>query len=372
MSRRRWLALGGTALVSLVLTAGFGHAGAHMARSILVPGAGLYDERLPVGLALTALAVVATVAWLRWGMDWWLVAVVVLAVVVSGVLAEDGHPAEVQQAAHEFPLVVVVLGAIAWVRSMSRRLPLVHRLRRAPRVRPLPPVDRCRAAAIAALAGTEVEMASIEARDVVVRARRINLLARGRRGGDPFRVDHAHTRAALALTDRLGDEQLARFRADAAASWAGVPCSEPGWARLLDGALAAIATGQPERWIEHLHGALHLRRGHRPAWIWTPLGIAAGRADEWEHAAATALARAHHWIGDEDWAALRKQALGAAARGTANKADERLIAAARIWVALVDDEPAARVLARPTVRHDALAVALDALAHRTAAERIAA
>jgi hypothetical protein len=373
VNRRRWLALGVTALVPIALTLGFGHRGAHMARSILVPGAGLYDERLAAGLALTALAVVATIAWLRWGVDWSLAAVIVLAVVVSGLLAEDAHPAaELQQAAHEFPLVVLVLGALGWARSLVRRVPLVNRIRLRPRQRALPPVDRCRAAAIAALAGAPVDLATIEAPDVAARARRIGLVARGRRGGDPFRVDHAHARAALALTGRLDDEQLARFRSDAAASWAGVPCSEPGWVRLLDGTLAALATGDAVRWRELLDGSLQLRRGHRPAWVWTPLGIAAARADEWEHAAATALARANHWIGDADWIAIRQRALGAAARGTANRADERLIAAARIWVALVDDEVAARVLARPTVRHDGVAIALDAFAHRTAAERIAA
>ncbi|HYD08544.1 MAG TPA: hypothetical protein VEA78_00470, partial [Acidimicrobiales bacterium] len=53
---------------------------------------------------------------------------------------------------------------------------------------------------------------------------------------------------------------------------------------------------------------------------------------------------------------------GAAARGTAHRADERMIAASRIWAGLVGDEAAARILARPTVRRDELAIALDTFA----------
>ena len=55
-------------------------------------------------------------------------------------------------------------------------------------------------------------------------------------------------------------------------------------------------------------------------------------------------------------------ALGASARGTAHPDDERTIAAARVWLRFVDDEQAARLLARPTVAHDPLAVALDCYA----------
>jgi hypothetical protein len=74
------------------------------------------------------------------------------------------------------------------------------------------------------------------------------------------------------------------------------------------------------------------------------------------------------WVGDADWTALRTRALGASARGSEHPHDERLIAAARIWLAFVDDPRAAPLLARPTVRHDPLAVALDRLASRLAAD----
>ena len=47
---------------------------------------------------------------------------------------------------------------------------------------------------------------------------------------------------------------------------------------------------------------------------------------------------------------------------------ERLIAAARIWLTMVDDREAARIIDRPTVRHDPMAVALDLLARRLSTE----
>ncbi len=65
------------------------------------------------------------------------------------------------------------------------------------------------------------------------------------------------------------------------------------------------------------------------------------------------------------------RALGASARGTEHPHDERLIAAARIWLVFVDDARAAPLLARPTVRHDPLAVALDRVATRLTADPLA-
>jgi hypothetical protein len=107
-----------------------------------------------------------------------------------------------------------------------------------------------------------------------------------------------------------------------------------------------------------------LRRGHRAAAWWTPLGVPVGACATWEHAAATGIARALGAVGDADWAALRTRALGAAARGTRDYHDERLVAAARLWLAFVEDQAAAAIINRPTVRHDPLAVALDQLADR--------
>ena len=97
--------------------------------------------------------------------------------------------------------------------------------------------------------------------------------------------------------------------------------------------------------------------------------MSAGTALDWEHAAATALARSAGWVGDEDWTALRARVLGAAARGAAAPRDDRLIAAGRLWLACVDDDQAVRILARPTVGRDPLAGALDAVARRVRAAR---
>ena len=384
--RRRWIVGVGAALALAVLALAGGHTGQHVVRSLLVPGAGLYGERPVLGVGLTVLAVLATVAWLRWGVDWSVAAVVVLAVVLTVVLADTHPPTSppaVQRSAHEFPLVVLVLAAIGWLRGAVRRVPVLSRvrLRRRPvrhgpdDIGTLPPVDRCRAAAIAALAKPWPEetaeriVAAIEDEDVSDRARRVGLAARLRMGGDPLRIDHAHARAALSLWGRLDDDAQERFRTDAERAWTGAPASEPGWVRLLDATLVARALADEcpsvaRRWSRMLEGPMALGRKHRPAWTWTPLGIAAGRPDDWEHATATALARSEGWIGDDDWSVIRPRALGAAARGSGHWADERLIAAGRAWAALVGDESASRLLDRPTIRHDPLAVALDAYARR--------
>jgi hypothetical protein len=237
-------------------------------------------------------------------------------------------------------------------------------------------VDRCRCASIVALAapnpGADLDrlLATMEDGHVARRAARVGLIARGRRGRDPFRVDHAHARAALSLTGRMSVDAESRFIDDARVAPGGVPASEPSWVRPLDGTLAAVAlqrAGDAEarqRWTAMLTGPMSLRRGHRPAFWWTPLGLSAGTAPPWEHAAATAIARAMSWVSDDDWSVLRPRVLGAAARGSATRHDERLIAAGRVWLAFVDDPLAAGIVTRPSVRHDPIAVALDRLARR--------
>ncbi len=379
-SHRRWLLLAvASVAVPLALVVGLGHRGVHAARNLLVPGAGLYDHaHLPLGLLFTAAFVVATVGWVRWGVDWAVALVVVVAAVASAALASGtDHPSAtaVARGAHEFPLVVLVVSAIAWVRHGLARLGLGRRRRPAAgpiELDALAPVERCHAAAIACLAGTDdaALRAAVTASDIARRARRVGFVARGRRGGDPFRVDHAHARSARSLCGVLGADERASFAADAARGLDGVPCSEPGWVRLLDSTLAAIAlrrAGDEEagrRWAAALGGRFALRRRHRPASAWTPLGVPLSHAAPWEHAAATALARAAGWCGDDDWPVVRRSALAAAARGARRLHDERLVAAARLWVAQVDDEVASRVLARPSVGDDPLAAALDHLAQR--------
>ena len=389
---RQVLTLAGTAALPAVLVFGFGHRGVHAARSLLLPGAGLFEQHLGVGVLFLVLAIAATVGWLRWGMDWAVLAVVTLAAGASFALASSSAHAPAAAsapvaAAHEFPLVLLVVGALSWVRVALGRIPVVRRAtaRRAKQragladLAALPPVDRCRAAALVGLvlritdAPIREASEAVERDDVRRRATRIGAAARFRTGGDPFRRDHATARSARVLLGLADAGEIGTFAADAGRSALGVPCCEPGWIRPLDGTLAAVAlavTGGPEcgepwrRALAHELALVPGRRGsgRRPSWWWTPLGVAGPAAPTWEHATFTGIARAAGWIGDEDWPALRTAMLGAAARGGDHPHDERLIAAARLWLASVDDPQAARIVQRPGVRRDPLACALDALA----------
>lgn len=183
-----------------------------------------------------------------------------------------------------------------------------------------------------------------------------------------IRPDRSRARALCSRqVDRLDDAQRRSFHAEATANRCGVPASEPGWVRLLDGTLSALALSVDDpracdRWSEMLGQQLRLHRGHRPAWVWVPLGAAAGRPDDWEHAIAGALACAAGWVNADDWSALRARTLGVAARGIGHPSDQRLVAAGRLWSAHTQDTQAARLLARPTIGTDPLAAAIVAIA----------
>lgn len=355
-----------------------------MARNLLFPGTGVVDHQPVLAVLFALSAVAATVLWVRWGAGWLLIAVLVATTAVAGLLS-PGHasgPAAVEKvsAAHEFPLVILVMGAVLWARSIIGRVPGVRLLtgRRHRRrsglgdIGSLTPVERCQTVAILALAGggradLRVAIGSVE---VEQRARRVGAVARLRLRGNPFRRDHAHARSAQLLTGLLPVAGVEGFASDAARTTLGVPCSEPSWIRPLDATIAAIALHQagiaaPARaWAAALNGPFGLRRSHRPAWWWTPLDVGAGAAPAWEHAAFTGIARACGWIDDSDWSALRARAMGAAARGVPNRDDERLVAAGRVWLASVHDPEAERIVQRPGIRRDPLACALDLLASR--------
>lgn len=381
---RRAVALGMSVAVPLALVLWGGHVGVHMARNLLFPGAGVVDHSPLLAAAFAVLAVAATVVWLQWGADWVVVAVVIASTAVAGLLAVS-HPSlgtaqllHPVRAAHEFPLVVLVIVAIAWVRSAAGRVPVLrHLVIRRNRalgggvdLASLAPVDRCRAAALFLLLAPnpEITVDSAWSADVIARARRVSAVARLRFGRDPLGRDHAPLRTVRLLAGRMSEAERNRYASEALSSDIGAPCSEPSWVRPLDATLAVLALQRcaareaGAKWVEALGGAYSLRRGHRPAWWWTPLGVGAGSAPAWEHAAFTGLARAAGWVEDADWHALRKRALGAAARGAEHPHDERLVAAARVWLAFVDDPEAMRIIHRPGVRRDPLACALDQLA----------
>ena len=214
-----------------------------------------------------------------------------------------------------------------------------------------------------------------EDRDVAVRSatatprlpemRRIDSLA----GAEPTPrgvLVFGDEQSGLVLSGRATSDELVSFRATSLASPYGVPASEPTWIRLLDGTLAALALDEAggatsaNRWRAALDRELRLRHCRRASAIHTPTALRLATAPHWEHATATALARWRGWIVvDDDWSALRRRSLGAAARGATRPDDARLVAAARIWARLVDDEPAARILERPTRSYDPIAAALD-------------
>ena len=380
---RRALVLVVSAVVPLLLVTVGGHRGVHMARNLLVPGAGIVDHEPWLALVFAALAIAATVIWLSWGSGWLVLAVVIVSTVLSGVVAgthiETGTAGvlSAQRSAHEFPLVILVIAALGWLRSVSLRIPGLRTILYRPSrtagglddLASLRAVDRGRAASLAMLAGSGVAVDSAWADDVRRRARMVGVVARLRVAGDPFRRDHAAARTAQLLGGAMAEDGIARFAADAQRCAVGVPCSEPSWVRPLDATLAALALQRvgeqqaAQSWETALRERFVLRRGHRAAWWWTPLDLGAGAAPAWEHAAFTGLSRAAGWIdSSDDWGALRRRALGAAARGALHPADERLVAAARIWLVFVDDPEAERIVSRPGIRRDPVACALDLLA----------
>ena len=112
---RRALAGTTTLVVPMVLSLGFGHRGAHAARNLLLPGAGLIDERRALGALFVLATVGSVVVWMRWGADWMVLMVLATSIALSLGLrpAPSLHASPVGpvQAAHEFPVVVLVVGA---------------------------------------------------------------------------------------------------------------------------------------------------------------------------------------------------------------------------------------------------------------------
>ena len=362
-------------------------------RNLLFPGLGLFDVSTPLALAFMAVALLAVAAWTRWGTDWvvatvWAGSILTAVVLVEPAAAEPelDEAARLLVASHEFALVMVAIAFIVRVRTWLANLPGIRRLRRRDRsgrptgllaVGELRSVDRARVAAIVAIA--ERLGGPTGDRDVVLAALdRTECAAAGppRRCRRPmalrWRPAPGRQRARPAPRCRCGvaspSGRRRTFRQEADRRWSGVPASEPTWVRLLDGTLAAAALAElgedacVQRWGGTWTQLLGLRKGHRPSCLYTPLAVGGAWAPAWEHAAASALGHVLGWGGDADWPALRQRALGAAARGPARPEDERLIAASRIWATAMADEQALRILTRPTVGRDPLAVALDGVA----------
>jgi hypothetical protein len=360
-------------------------------RSVLFPGVGLLDVSTALGLAFMALAIGALVAWARWGAEWlvlavWLASLGTTAWLVQPSAAAQAAPAvPIMRSSHEFAAVLLLVAALSRLRSRLSRLPGVRWLRQArampPRtglesMRGLPAGERAQVAGVLAIAawfspplydGAAV-LSAARVDDLRTRARRVALVARLRWRGDVLRRDAAPLRAALQLWGALTPTETQDLRDDALRSWAGVPATEPGWVRLLDGALAAAALAElgetvcVRRWTATWDTLLSLRSGRRPGSLYVPLAVPGSAAPPWEQATASAIGHLLGWCDGADWPALRRVSLGVAARGPAGREDERLIAAARIWATSVGDEQARRILARPTLGRDPMAAALDAVA----------
>ncbi len=378
--------------LTLILAFGFGHTGMHMLQNILVPGLGLHERSLTLAIAVFVLVMFGIVAWVRWGVDWLPLTVLVLSTLAAGVPVQSSHHHAVidlampQVAAHEFPIVVAVVAAIVWLQASLKSIPIVRRLvamriDQAPQILSQLPAQACsQGAVLSCLAGVDRDEALRAARSdqVSKRARLISQVARFRFGDNIFAVDHGLARAGLAMTNGLAANEQAVFIADGSRAPGGVPCSEPGWIRLLDGTLTAVAleeAGDKEagaRWQQMLAGPLQLKRGHRPAMWWTGLGIRFGNTQLWEHALAMAIAYQRGWCGLEDWAHLRPQLLGAAARGVEIVDDERAIAAGQLWLNWLDDSQATRILNRPTIHRDPLARVIEAYGKTLAEQQASA
>lgn len=367
MQTRRILVVAALTVALLGLTIGAPHRGEHAVQNLLVPGLGLTEQAWALAALVFVSFVGALVLWLRWGADW-LPGAVVAASTVSAALAAPGvgHVSDVSAAAHQFPVVAVLVSGLASVTTLWRSLPRLSRGSDARSgIETLSAIERCQLALLQAL--VEADPGPRDER-VERRARRIDAVARFRFG--PVRSrDHGPARAAMLVSGGLDSAQHGALLAEAQAAPGGVVASEPGWVRLLDGTLTAIALdrhGDTEalaRWDRMLGQHLEVRRGHRPESWWTPLGVRVGKAPAWEHATATALATAAGCGAARDWSHLRQATFAAAARGTTTPARERLVAAGRIWAELEDDDEARRVLSRPTIDADPIAMALNAIAH---------
>ena len=202
------------------------------------------------------------------------------------------------------------------------------------------------------------------------RARVVGGVARWRWRGDPLRHDQAAARTAAALCGPGDDVAAGRFVDESRRRFAGVLASEPGWVRPLDAVLAALALerlgGDTAPFRAMLATSWRLGRGRRPAWWYEPLGVASGRAPPWEHATMSALCRMRGWVNDDDWQAVRQAALGAASRRDDDPNALRLVAAAQLWLAFVDDVQARRLIDHRDPTDDGVAAAIAKLAeHRS-------
>lgn len=383
-------------LVALGLL-GFSERVRATALSTVVPGLGLFqDYRLLSVLFIVGVPVLLAL-WLRWGIDWVLLAGWAAAPLTTFLLFPSGADhthvqdlaprPEVFVAAHEVTWLMAVFALIYWIGLNIRRIPIIDRafsLLQRPRpdgIAGLPYLsvgERARAAGlfgVAQTAGAQVPefgtvRSAMTSPDVTAYARRLGAVARGRFRGDPLARDHAGIRAARLLCGATGRPEADRASREGERAALGMIPSEPGWVRLVDGALMGAAlqthgqTAAAARWRAAMDEWFPLHKGKRPSSRHTALGFAPFSAQPWEHAAATAVLLACGWIDpQEEWPAVRRQSLGAVGRGGRAVIDKRLVAAGRCWALQLGDEDTLSLLARVSpATADPIAMALEELA----------
>ena len=344
-------------------------------RTLVLPGLPFFEWQPWIGAVCVMFALGSAGAWLRWGMDWLLLLVVIVCLLLAAFVMPLHHDVpgtheHLTRAAHEFTIVLVVFALLAQVRLLVTRLPGGDWLRaRVPDSWSYPAVDIAHACAIDLLArgdrGDRHRVAR-QLRDdrLYQRARRINLLARFRRHPDALGGAHAPLRAALLLSGELADDQTSQFVTEARFSLVGVPDSEPTWIRPLDAMLAAVVLDRlgeeaaVARWRWVWATRFGLRHGRRPAALHRPSALSIGTASTWEHATASLLACQMGWSDAGDWEHLRPRCLGAAASTRIDAVTQRTVAAGLLWAHLTEDTEAVEILERRTQYADPVASAL--------------
>jgi hypothetical protein len=390
--------LGLTALSSLVIldllaTGWFGGSERELAviRSIILPGLAFVEWIPALGISVITLSVFSVWLWLRWGATWPIVLVMMGSVVTSATVlplhSHEGGPgipfwaltsltplslpssaaevAPIAYASHEFTIVLIIFALVGQLKGLLDRLPGMARLYdRLPSLMSEGTIALARSVSLSSFAGTRTLPTQLAEPTIGPACARLVRTLTLRSGPTPMANAFSAYRLALIRTDALSPAESKQWVAECRVNLTGVPCSEPGWNRLLDGTLAALSLDPGRdaeaisRWQFTLRHQLRLRHGRRASSIHLPTMLSLGVAPLWEHALSLALAHQAGWLdAREDWAALRPHCLGLAAGGDNRPATLRLIAAGRLWCHLLGDSEAAEILKRRTLSSDPIALA---------------
>ena len=397
---RRGLGLAALALLiilDLLATGWFGGSERELAviRSVILPGLAFVEWIPALGVGVISLSVFAVWLWLRWGATWPIVLLMTGSVITSATIlplhSHEGVPgtpfwavtslaphtllsspadvAPIVYASHEFTIVLILFALIGQLKGLLDRLPGMARLYdRLPTLMSEGTITLARSVSLGSLAGMRVLPTQLAESAVGPACARVVRALTLRSGPTPMANAFSAYRLALIRTDAVSAAESKQWVAECRVNLTGVPCSEPGWNRLLDGTLAALSLDPQRdseaisRWQFTLRHQLRLRHGRRASSIHLPTMLSLGIAPLWEHALSLALVHQAGWLdARDDWAALRPHCLGLAAGGDNRPATLRLIAAGRLWSQLLGDSEADEILKRRTLSPDPIAVATQHL-----------